>query len=606
MRRWTLLLAGAALWLFLAAIPALADGGPHVATTNSGASTLTADSCAGCHRAHTAQGQYLITASNEEALCLTCHGAQSSGAATDVATGIQYATAADHNTAGSAGAQLGALRAGGFEQARLGVPARLSTSTGSLKTKVTVGAAVNTTSAHLKLHNGAGADLNPGVTSNGIAWGNGANGSGDGPAVALECTSCHNPHGNGNYRILNPLPTATDGVNTTTTASVQLVVASTNALADTIITVVGHPYQVGDLVTLTGLIGIANGNYSVISVPDGTKFQVATTLSGTAFNITSSGAGGTVQRTSAPVTDSPLGLPDGNGVYATKNYTVIQRQGTQATGANYLFYASQVAAYGGPTTGDYFHRAVPWSAASGGTDDAPNGMPATVAASNQVAFNVQITAWCSSCHTRYLSVANPNPTGTDPGSSAAAVRTVASSTAATNTITTSASHGFVIGDVVTVSGINNLANTSYTVATVPSSTTFTLSGATVGDGTYAAGPPPAATVVRSSAPQTASSWWFPRTDGTTTGGTLDPDTIYKFQHRTVPNRACTTCHVAHGSNAAMTGTYSSSVPLPNGVVSDSSRLLKIDNRGTCQACHDPTGTFGNSNYNGPLPTPGVP
>ncbi len=57
MRRWTLLLAGAALWLFLAAIPALADGGPHVAATNYGAGSggLTADSCAGCHRAHTAQ-----------------------------------------------------------------------------------------------------------------------------------------------------------------------------------------------------------------------------------------------------------------------------------------------------------------------------------------------------------------------------------------------------------------------------------------------------------------------------------------------------------------------------------------------------------------------
>ena len=72
MRRWTLLLAGAALWLFLAAIPALADGGPHVAATNSGAgaSGLTADNCAGCHRAHTAQGAMLLI-TDESALCLT-------------------------------------------------------------------------------------------------------------------------------------------------------------------------------------------------------------------------------------------------------------------------------------------------------------------------------------------------------------------------------------------------------------------------------------------------------------------------------------------------------------------------------------------------------
>ena len=27
-----------------------------------------------------------------------------------------------------------------------------------------------------------------------------------GPAVELECGTCHNPHGNGQYRILNPIP----------------------------------------------------------------------------------------------------------------------------------------------------------------------------------------------------------------------------------------------------------------------------------------------------------------------------------------------------------------------------------------------------------------
>ena len=60
MRRLMLLIAAASLWLFLAAVPALADGGPHVASVNSGVSSLTADSCAGCHRAHTAQGAMLL------------------------------------------------------------------------------------------------------------------------------------------------------------------------------------------------------------------------------------------------------------------------------------------------------------------------------------------------------------------------------------------------------------------------------------------------------------------------------------------------------------------------------------------------------------------
>ena len=111
-----LLIAAGSLWLFLAAVPALADGGPHVASTNSGVSTLTADSCAGCHRAHTAQGEMLINATDEEELCLTCHGAAVTGATTDVMTGIQYA---HRRPAASAGHPVGALRGGGFDQARI-------------------------------------------------------------------------------------------------------------------------------------------------------------------------------------------------------------------------------------------------------------------------------------------------------------------------------------------------------------------------------------------------------------------------------------------------------------------------------------------------------
>jgi hypothetical protein len=58
----------------------------------------------------------------------------------------------------------------------------------------------------------------------------------------------------------------------------------------------------------------------------------------------------------------------------------------------------------------------------------------------------------------------------------------------------------------------------------------------------------------------------------------------------------------------MTGAYSSTFPYPGSTevspnLSDSSRLLKIDNRGTCQACHDPTGTITAGTYVGPTPSP---
>jgi hypothetical protein len=42
-------------------------------------------------------------------------------------------------------------------------------------------------------------------------WGNGELNSGAGPAFTLECTTCHDPHGNGNYRILRTVPTGSGG-----------------------------------------------------------------------------------------------------------------------------------------------------------------------------------------------------------------------------------------------------------------------------------------------------------------------------------------------------------------------------------------------------------
>ncbi|OGO57975.1 MAG: hypothetical protein A2Z32_01640 [Chloroflexi bacterium RBG_16_69_14] len=424
-------------WLFLAALPALADGGPHVSATNNGSSVLTADSCAGCHRAHTAQGQFLINAASEEALCLTCHGAQSAGATTDVLTGVQYTSGAQHNVPGGAGTQLGALRGGGFDQARIEstYPARQLKNGNTLGDsdnhfgKVTVGIAKDVTSAHLNLPANA-------LSAPGVAWGNGGDNTGAGPTVVLSCASCHNPHGNGQYRILNPVP---------------------------------EPVA-------------TSGTFTPVLVP-------------------------------ASVTDSPLGTPDINGVYPTKNYTVLQVRGTMGTPSTYLLYASDVldarsatptkpwpAGDYAATGGDYWHVRVPWNSTTA-ANDAPNGRP--IAGGGIGAFQVQMTSWCSACHSRYYSV-----DGHDPS----------------------------------------------------------------------------------------------------------PDALFAYRHETVANRACTTCHVAHGSNARMEGANSSTMPFPDGSAplyaiggsTGDSRLLKVDNRGTCQLCHDPTYTLPVNTYTGPTPTPGVP
>jgi predicted CXXCH cytochrome family protein len=429
-------MAVGATWLFLAAIPALADGGPHVVVINDGSLGINADSCAGCHRAHTAQGPMLINAEDEEALCLTCHGSGGVGSTVDVMTGVQYKVALPPGSAPQDPSDptvlLGALRNGGFDKARIGSDAvyRIITGSGALRTKVPVSTTSrDVTSSHIGMATEYAIPGDPtsavlfegnDLTMPGIAWGN-SDGTFSatpfaGPAVAdLSCANCHNPHGNGQFRILVPIPTAND----------------------------------------------ANPDPDVPDfIPD------------TAEN---------------PVTDAPLDNPaDADTDPDVRNYTVIQTVATSPV----LFAESVIAAGFPPTAGDYFHRGVPWNTRT--NSDAPNGQPGT--------FNGQMIAWCSACHTRY-----------DADSS----------------------------------------------------------------------------------------------DATSDG-------VFTHRHFTAGSVACTTCHVTHGTNAAMGGTNSASMPYPNrdipgsaaGVDNGNGRLLKIDNRGTCQACHDPTGT--NPTPVGPLPVPFTP
>jgi predicted CXXCH cytochrome family protein len=233
-RRLALLLAGGAVWLFLAAIPAFADGGPHIASLNNGSGGLTADSCAGCHRAHTAQTDTLLIES-ETTLCLSCHGSGATGATTNVVSGVQFVPAsATDQLHRNPDVILGALRDGGFVNAAIGSGNAEKILTGSpgahgqpsiAKIPVRVVAGNLTvqpvTSAHLSV---------PGSPLTGFTettWGNITNNPSDTSVGAttgtLECTSCHNPHGNGQYRILQTQPApanSTDFVGNSTPAVV--------------------------------------------------------------------------------------------------------------------------------------------------------------------------------------------------------------------------------------------------------------------------------------------------------------------------------------------------------------------------------------------------
>ncbi len=208
MRKIALLCAIGALWLFVAAIPTLADGGPHQMATNNGTGGLTADTCAGCHRAHTATAASLLN-SDQPGLCLNCH--DGSKATTDVIDGVQYSATA------KAAPVLGALRGGGFQYALIDSSnaARLSYTSGSNVRNIGHVQPLATGAAVTSTHGGTGGIYNAGWGT-GTVWGNGAVGSGVGATVTLECASCHNPHGNGQYRILQTTPSLTATVGTFT------------------------------------------------------------------------------------------------------------------------------------------------------------------------------------------------------------------------------------------------------------------------------------------------------------------------------------------------------------------------------------------------------
>ncbi len=160
----------AILLLLVGAGVASADNGPHVtAASGGGTSPLLADACATCHRAHTSASGGRQTPS--QTLCFACHNSAAAGATTNVEDGEVAGTG--HG-----------LRGGGFVNALMDTS---WTGTATLR---------GATSMH-RVQDGEA----------GTMWGGGAINSGAGPAnIQLGCLSCHDPHGNGNYRILRNLP----------------------------------------------------------------------------------------------------------------------------------------------------------------------------------------------------------------------------------------------------------------------------------------------------------------------------------------------------------------------------------------------------------------
>jgi len=178
---------------------AAADNGPHVssAETVAGFSAASADKCAGCHRVHTAKGADYLLTSGQGGMCFTCHGSTGTGASTNVVDGVGYSDTS--RTSAPA-----ALRGGGFDFALINSGA--ATRELYFRTPTSLSGRNQSIPA---LAVGAPVTSNHSIDTAETMWGNGpiSATANAGKAVTLECGSCHDPHGNGNYRILKPIPT---------------------------------------------------------------------------------------------------------------------------------------------------------------------------------------------------------------------------------------------------------------------------------------------------------------------------------------------------------------------------------------------------------------
>lgn len=185
---------------------ARADNGPH------GGFQANTDACAGCHRAHTAQGaDFLLVQGDIYQLCTGCHNG--AGAYTNVVDGIyQNAVLPLAAPLGQEGDKGIGLFGGGFVNAAMNTTRALANSYDTASTNPTPSAVTSHHSVD--------------TATAGTVWGSGdiSASANTGGTLTLECTSCHDPHGKAgrtgglhtgspvaSYRLLRFQPSGSNG-----------------------------------------------------------------------------------------------------------------------------------------------------------------------------------------------------------------------------------------------------------------------------------------------------------------------------------------------------------------------------------------------------------
>jgi len=644
--------------VLVASAPAFADNGPHVTYQGTSALGSGPDGCAGCHRLHTAAGpDYLFrSATTETAMCENCHGIAGTGASTDVIDGWSYS--------GTATSAVAPLRAGGFDAASIvgdGATRNSAFDTTNDRLITKAANAIGASNASSKVTTSKHA-----IESTGTMWGYGTSGAGV-TGVSLECTSCHNPHGNGNYRILRPVAyagaTASGGATAQTATTnnyfvapvaVSSASAASYAAADgttkynyNYVTATDHGLRPGQTVGITGVLpsGYAITG-TVTSVSDATHFALGNKSS----TLAASTAGGYVSQ-AWPQNIKSVAV-DTNA--RTVTFTTWANHGLTAPLDNTLSrQTTQYVTISGSAATAFNLQQVPITAVptySSFTVTVPAGTTMPAAADYTTGFSggyivgipdslnktalgkvvyEQDNYWRADDH-YYTGAKSSNLSPSSLITVTAATRDSAwanATTAVPVTYTTGSAHGLSAGNIVTVTGLykstatstsSSLALSAVVVKTIVDATHFTV------DGFFTSDPGAAAQGVNSGtglqmgylSPKTSSAFinnvsqwcstchtrYLAASTSRTVANSTAAGTDANFTYRHTSNSAgedspnCIQCHVAHGSDAQMTGPYSSALnnpgeqktdPLNKGTATTGdSRLLRADNRGICLLCHN--------------------
>ncbi len=425
MKKLLFAMALGAILILALATTATADNGPHGGFNGS------TEACASCHRAHSAISSdgFLLVASDVYSLCTSCH--DGTGAYTNVVDGY-YDTAIPGPDTHGKGSWAGGwgdagygLFGGGFVNARMltdygnasnegGLANTTANAAADRNNSLTSWARMNAydTSVASPLAVGRAATSNHDVSTagrSGTVWGSGninaggtlANNWGAGTftgATELECTSCHDPHGNAgkqwgsatgapypSYRILRFQPGGSNGFE---------VAGEVGA---------GAAFYWNTAQTWSAANGIAAGYVGQTVIPSVAGVQVPdTTVKWYSLN-NNPALDRTVSSYSARYVPAAVNSPyvanfAGAGDYGGRYYAYKR----PAVTAFNITATSRVACFDGTTM---TANAADCAGGTGGT-----------AFNNQAPHDV-MGYWCATCHDRYLApgLASRSTDSGDPG-----------------------------------------------------------------------------------------------------------------------------------------------------------------------------------------------